>query len=110
MSTMFKEFPLKSQALSSGDQIPSGRGGSWNADGTIIFSPDFQSVLAQISASGRTPKAATVMDASKHDSHRWPYFLPDGKHFLYLAVIHGNVRDASDGVFQHGRSTPDVAA
>ena len=78
---------------------PSGRGGSWNADGTIVFSPDFQSALAQIPASGGSPKPATVLDNSKHDSHRWPYFLPDGKHFLYLAVSHGSTRDPNDGIY-----------
>jgi Tol biopolymer transport system component/predicted Ser/Thr protein kinase len=78
---------------------PAGRGGSWNANGTILFSPDFQGVLAQVPASGGTPKSVTAMDASKHDSHRWPYFLPDGKHFLYLAIIHGSPRDANDGIY-----------
>lgn len=42
----------------------------------------------------------TVIDTSKHDSHRWPYFLPDGKHFLYLAVIHAGVsRDPNNGIY-----------
>ena len=78
---------------------PSGRGGSWSADGIIVFSPDFQNPLLQVPASGGTPKPATVIDTSKHDSHRWPYFLPDGKHFLYLAVTHRNTRDPNDGIY-----------
>jgi len=78
---------------------PIGRGGTWGADGTIVFSPDFQSALEQVPASGGTPKPATTMDNSKHDSHRWPYFLPDGKHFLYLAVIHASVHDPNDGIY-----------
>jgi eukaryotic-like serine/threonine-protein kinase len=78
---------------------PSGRGGTWNADGTIVFAPAFQSALMQVPASGGTPKSVTVIDRSKHDSHRWPYFLPDGKHFLYLAVIHANNLDPNDAIF-----------
>lgn len=78
---------------------PIGRGGSWNADGTIIFSPDFQSTISKVRATGGTPIAITVMDKSKHDSHRWPVFLPDGKHFLYLAVTHANVKDVSTGIY-----------
>lgn len=78
---------------------PIGRGGSWNADGTIVFSPDFQSPIVQVPASGGTPKPVTVMDATKHDSHRWPHFLPDGKHFLYLAVVHATGRDPNDGIY-----------
>ena len=76
-----------------------GRGGTWNAEGIILFSPDLQSTIAQVSASGGTPTPVTVMDKSKHDSHRWPYFLPDDKHFLYLAVVHSNLRDDSDGIY-----------
>jgi len=78
---------------------PFGRGGTWNADGTIVFAPDFQSALMQVPASGGTPKSVTVIDRSKHDSHRWPYFLPDGKHFLYLAVIHANNLDPNDAIY-----------
>jgi Tol biopolymer transport system component len=78
---------------------PIGRGGTWNAEGTIVFSPDFQRALVQVQASGGTPKPVTVLDTLKHDSHRWPYFLPDGKHFLYLAISHGFVRGANDTIY-----------
>jgi eukaryotic-like serine/threonine-protein kinase len=94
-----KTVPVEGGTPSEVCVAPIGRGGTWGADGTIVFSPDFQSALARVSASGGTPKPATVMDASKHDSHRWPYFLPDGKHFLYLAVIHANVHDPNDGIY-----------
>jgi eukaryotic-like serine/threonine-protein kinase len=95
---------LKTAAVEGGTpselcNAPSGRGGTWNAEGTIVFTPDFQNVLMQVPASGGTPKPVTVMDTSKHDSHRWPYFLPDGKHFLYLAVIHANGRDPNDAIY-----------
>jgi len=76
-----------------------GRGGTWGTQGTIVFSPDFQSPLEQVPATGGTPTPATVMDKSKHDSHRWPYFLPDGRHFLYLAVVHANAIDKNDGIY-----------
>jgi eukaryotic-like serine/threonine-protein kinase len=78
---------------------PGGRGGTWNAQGTIVFAPGFQSPLVQVPASGGVPKPVTVMDTSKHDSHRWPYFLPDGKHFLYLALSHNRPRDPNDGIY-----------
>ncbi len=76
-----------------------GRGGTWNAQGIIVFAPAFQSALMQVPASGGVPKPVTVLDTSKHDSHRWPYFLPDGKHFLYLAVTHIRPRDPNDGIY-----------
>ena len=75
------------------------RGGTWNAQGIIVFSPGFRSALMQVPASGGVPKPVTVLDTSKHDSHRWPYFLPDGKHFLYLALIRNGPRDPNDGIY-----------
>jgi Tol biopolymer transport system component len=95
---------LKTVAVEGGTpseicSAPIGRGGSWGSEGVIVFSPDFQSALQQVPASGGTPKPATAMDTSKHDSHRWPHFLPDGKHFLYLAVVHANVHDPNDGIY-----------
>jgi len=63
----------------------SGRGGSWNQSGVIIFSPDALTPLSKVSAAGGTPEVLTVLDTTKREvSHRWPCFLPDGKHFLYV--------------------------
>ena len=65
---------------------PGGRGGTWNRDGTIVFSPFFSTPLYRISAAGGAPVQVTTLDRAKNEStHRWPYFLPDGRHFLYLA-------------------------
>lgn len=69
---------------------PFGRGGSWNSHGTIIFAPDSHSGIYRVSASGGTPTPITTVDKSLHTSHRWPRFLPDGNHFIYLAVSHFN--------------------
>ena len=65
---------------------PQARGGSWNKDGIIIFAPSPFSGIFRVSATGGTPVQLTAVDSSQHqDSHRWPQFLPDGKHFLYLS-------------------------
>jgi eukaryotic-like serine/threonine-protein kinase len=94
-----KTVPIEGGTPSELCEAPSGRGGTWSSQGTIVFAPGFQTALMQVPAAGGTPKPATVMDSSKHDSHRWPYFLPDGKHFLYLAVTHGSNRDANDAIY-----------
>jgi len=78
---------------------PSGRGGTWNAQGTILFSPQFQSAIYQVPASGGSPTPVTTLDRGKHDSHRWPYFLPDGRHFLYLAVNRMVEREPNDAIY-----------
>ena len=65
---------------------PSGRGGAWNRDGVIIYSAAFNGPLRRISADGGESSPVTTLDASQNEiSHRWPAFLPDGRHFLYLA-------------------------
>ena len=78
---------------------PNGRGGSWSRDGMIVFAPEFRSALYRVPASGGAAVVVTHVDESKHTSHRWPYFLPDGKHFLYLAVNHQAPRDENDGIY-----------
>ena len=64
---------------------PDGRGGSWNEQGTIIFAPRIAGPLQSVSDGGGTPVEVTRAD--KDDAQftdRNPYFLPDGKHFLYV--------------------------
>jgi Tol biopolymer transport system component len=67
---------------------PSGRGGAWGPDGVILFTPATLNPLLRVNATGGTPVEVTKVDRSQHSSHRWPFFLPDGKHFLYLANNH----------------------
>ena len=62
------------------------RGSTWSKDGLIVFSAGAQGPLFSVPASGGTPKVITTLDSARREStHRWPFFLPDGKHFLYYA-------------------------
>ncbi len=60
------------------------RGGTWG-DGTILFAPGPNTGLFRISAAGvGTASQVTKFDTSRaENSHRFPAFLPDGRHFLY---------------------------
>jgi serine/threonine protein kinase len=78
---------------------PGGRGGAWNRDGVILFSPEYRSGLFRVSATGGKPVPVTTLDETKHTSHRWPAFCLDGKHFLYLAVAHGAAETESNAVY-----------
>jgi hypothetical protein len=63
-----------------------GRGGTWNREGVILFTPTVGSPVHRVSTAGGAATPVTSLDASKSEvSHRWPYFLPDGRHFLYVA-------------------------
>ncbi len=72
------------------------RGGSWNQQGDIIFGAAGR-VLYQVPSGGGTPTPITVLDSKRAETaHFFPSFLPDGRHFVYLAVS-GNA--ANLGVF-----------
>jgi len=61
------------------------RGGSWSSDGTIIFVPGPNAIIHRIAATGGVATTLTALDAGrKEESHRFPSFLPDGRHFLYV--------------------------
>jgi Tol biopolymer transport system component len=73
------------------------RGGAWGPDGTIIFTPNYTSPLSKIPATGGPVEALTELNQSREDaSHRWPSFLPDGRHFLYF--VRAKKKDAQ-GVY-----------
>jgi serine/threonine protein kinase len=79
---------------------PAGRGGTWNSDGVIVFAPEqSSSLLYRVSAAGGESVPVTVFDSTKSDfTHRWPWFLPDGKHFLFYARTQGNEGGENDAI------------
>ena len=84
----FAEGKLKKVSLAGGSPItlcdaPDPRGGSWGADGTIVFAPSpTTSGLWRIPASGGEPRRVTNPDVAKGDNHGFPQILPDGEHVL----------------------------
>jgi Tol biopolymer transport system component len=64
--------------------VVNGRGGAWSKEGVIVFTPSATQPLFRVSATGGTPEPASKIDFDRgENSHRWPSFLPDGKHFLF---------------------------
>ena len=65
-----------------------GRGGTWNREGVILFSPTTFDPLFQVSDKGGEPVAVTRVGtpAPAGVGHRFPHFLPDGRHFVFAAV------------------------
>ena len=65
----------------------SSRGGTWSKDDVILFAPGAGGGLYRVDARGGDPVPVTVPDSSHGETgHRYPCFLPDGKHFLFLAI------------------------
>jgi serine/threonine protein kinase/Tol biopolymer transport system component len=56
-------------------------GGTWQA-GTILFGSP--TGIFRVSAEGGTPQAVTTVEKPE-TGHFWPSFLPDGRHYFYLA-------------------------
>lgn len=79
---------------------PNGRGGTWGKEGAIIFSGNPGTPLSIISSSGGKVISVTKFDTGRKEvDHRWPFFLPDGKHFLFLSRLSGGSVNEGDGIF-----------
>jgi eukaryotic-like serine/threonine-protein kinase len=78
---------LKKIAVSGGPVLTLadklGAGGTWNGEDVILFGAG---EIYRVSAAGGAVTPVTMLDTSRKETgHFWPYFLPDGNHFLYLA-------------------------
>ena len=81
---------------------PGPRGGTWNQNGVILFAGTWSGIY-RVPSSGGTPAEVTKPDASRGEtSHRWPYFLPDGQHFLYFTGLSGEVASIHVGALDSG--------
>jgi Tol biopolymer transport system component len=102
----FADARLKKIDVSGGSaqvigDVQSPSGGTWNADDVIIYGSNAGPLL-RVSATGGQPVALTTLDRSrKETAHRHPYFLPDGRHFLYVAgpsnTVYVGELDAPEG-------------
>jgi len=82
----FAEGKLKKTPVAGGPvqvlaDVADAFGGSWGADDNIIFAK-LSSTIFRVSSGGGTVTSVTNLD-SVQKSHRWPQFLPDGRHFFF---------------------------
>jgi len=88
----FTNNKLKSVEITGGPardiaDIVVGRGGAWSTQGVIVFCPRPVGVLHQVAAAGGRTTPVTSLDASRAEvAHGFPQFLPDSRHFTYLAM------------------------
>ncbi len=60
--------------------------GAWSRLGTILFTKDFGTPIFAVSAAGGSLSPVTVLDSARGEAaHFHPAFLPDGRHFLFVA-------------------------
>ncbi len=74
------------------------RGGTWSREDVILFSPQPLGPLYRVSATGGVPTLVSKLgETSQVTRLRWPWFLPDGRHFLYLATAELDSED--EGIY-----------
>jgi eukaryotic-like serine/threonine-protein kinase len=60
--------------------------GAWSRQGTILFNKEFGTPLVAVPATGGTPQPVTALDQARGElTHYHPVFLPDGRHFVFVA-------------------------
>ena len=72
------------------------RGATWESGNVMLLAPHSTGPIMRVSAQGGTPVAVTLARNALYDSDRWPFFLPDGKHFLYLHSLLGTGDDRNE--------------
>ena len=86
-----------------------GLSGTWGAAGEILFASVEGDAIFSVSTHGGTPAALIKRDRSRGEARvHWPWFLPDGRRFLYLTRL----RDGSGQVTlaERGRSPRPILA
>ena len=78
-----KRIPRSGGLVQTICEAGSGRGGTWSREGVIVFSPGPSAPLFRVTAAGGTPSPLGQVPVG-FGGYRFPEFLPDGQHFLYL--------------------------
>ena len=93
-----RKIPATGGPVTDIADAPDARGGTWNSGGVIVFQPHYRDApLLRVSDQGGPTQPVTTVDFKLDDvSHRWPSFLPDGRHFLYFGL---SVNDDRRGVY-----------
>jgi Tol biopolymer transport system component len=83
----FAEGKLKRIAIAGGPpqticDAPLAFGAAWSRDGVILFCGQ-DGPLFRVDANGGSPRPVTRLSPGE-EAHRWPAFLPDGDHFVFL--------------------------
>jgi eukaryotic-like serine/threonine-protein kinase len=76
-----------------------GFGASWSQDGVIVFGNGIIGPIYKVPASGGSPEAVTRVPRGSSQAHHWPFFLPDGKHFLYFVNWSAPSSPQPDGIY-----------
>ncbi|HWS95272.1 MAG TPA: DPP IV N-terminal domain-containing protein [Candidatus Methylomirabilis sp.] len=83
-------------------RVPEIAQGAWGADGTILYAKAVNSPIFRVNQDGANATAATSLLPGQV-SQMWVQFLPDGKHFIYLARTSLTTDDPQAKVYAQSR-------
>ena len=69
-------------------------GATWSKDDVIVLAPANRGGLSRVPAGGGTLEPVTKLDPQAENSHRWPHFLPDGRHFIFTVRTDRGINNA----------------
>jgi Tol biopolymer transport system component len=85
-------------------------GASWSTDAVIVFSGSNTAPLYRVPAAGDQKPIEATRLGSGHVAHRFPFFLPDGRRFLFFATGSSDVQGVYIGSLDSSESTRLVEA
>jgi len=109
----FAEAKLKRVDIAGGSAITLAdardpRGGTWGRDGMILYATTGEGPIFRVAADGGRAAEVTALDTTLGEStHRYPVFLPDGRHFLYLARRGGTGAGEEAAIYAADLGSPD---
>jgi len=81
-----RKVPVSGGPAVTLSDAPGGYDGSWGRGDVILFDGGPTDSIRAVSGAGGVPRPATTIDHAHGDNqHGWPFFLPDGRHFLFVA-------------------------
>ncbi len=99
-----KKVPVAGGPVQLIGEVNGGADGTWGAGGFILFDGGTGDSIRQISASGGVVDAATILDSTALEiGHSWPWFLPDGEHFLYLSLSEAQPGSSNRDILKVGK-------
>jgi Tol biopolymer transport system component len=81
-----KKIPVTGGPAATICDAPNGSDGAWSPRGVILYDGGSTDPIRRVSAGGGVPVTAVPLDSVNNIGVGWPFFLPDGRHFLYMIL------------------------
>ena len=95
VSGKLQRYDVATATVQTVAETPGFEGGTWNRDGIILYGTPTDG-LFKVAAQGGQPQQVTRLDRAKGEvSHRWPVFMPDGRHYVFVATPRNTLRFAT---------------